>query len=374
MKILLTGCAGFIGSHVLDRLLADGHDVIGVDNFDPFYARSLKDANIAAHLSDQLESTVRVESSEKKLATRTPAEQVNSNTASKGSFELLEADLAEPATYTKLKFLIGNAPFDAIIHLAAKAGVRPSIEDPVGYQRANVIATQNLLEFAKDEEIKQFVFASSSSVYGVNPNVPWSEKHDVSGPISPYASTKVSCELLGHVYSHLYGIRFLGLRFFTVYGPRQRPDLAINKFVRLIEAGEPIPVFGDGTTRRDYTYIDDIVGGIIACLDKAIASGPPLTENGKLKTEQPVGTFPAYAVINLGNDQTVTLSEMIATIEEVVGKKAIIDRLPQQPGDVPQTWADVTKAGELFGYKPTISFKDGVTEFYSWQKAQSNLF
>jgi len=374
MKILLTGCAGFIGSHTLDRLLADGHDVIGIDNFDPFYARSLKDANIAAHLSDQLESTVPVESSEKKLATRTPAEQVNLNSSSKGSFELLEADLAEPATYTKLKFLIGNATFDAVIHLAAKAGVRPSIEDPVGYQRANVIATQNLLEFAKDEEIKQFVFASSSSVYGVNPNVPWSEKHDVSGPISPYASTKVSCELLGHVYSHLYGIRVLGLRFFAVYGSRQRPDLAINKFVRLIEAGEPIPVFGDGTTRRDYTYIDDIVGGIIACLDKAIASGPPLTENGKLKTEQPEGTFPAYAVINLGNDQTVTLSEMIATIEEVVGKKAIIDRQPEQPGDVPQTWADVTKAGELIGYKPTISFKQGVTEFYSWQKAQSNLF
>jgi len=403
MKILLTGCAGFIGSHTLDRLLADGHDVIGVDNFDPFYHRALKTANLAAHLGrgDCLESPSESDQS-------SPI----SHSSSQGRFELLEADLAEPETYQKLKFLADSLPssppsqggvdsrsgdgvvaqssppsqggvlppererggFDAIIHLAAKAGVRPSIEDPVGYQRANVIATQNLLEFAKDEEIKQFVFASSSSVYGVNPNVPWSEKHDVSGPISPYASTKVSCELLGHVYSHLYGIRVLGLRFFTVYGPRQRPDLAINKFVRLIEAGEPIPVFGDGTTRRDYTYIDDIVGGIIACLDKAIASGPPLTENGKLKTEQPVGTFPAYAVINLGNDQTVTLSEMIATIEEVVGKKAIIDRLPQQPGDVPQTWADVTKAGELFGYKPTISFKDGVTEFYSWQKAQSNLF
>jgi len=351
-KILLTGCAGFIGSHTLDRLLADGHDVIGIDNFDPFYARSLKDANIVAHLSDQFESTARVESSEKKLATRTPAEQVNSNITSKGSFELIEADLADQATYTKIRFIMGNEPFDAVIHLAAKAGVRPSIEDPVGYQRANVIATQNLLEFAKDQGIKQFVFASSSSVYGVNPNVPWSETHNVSGPISPYASTKVSCELLGHVYSHLYGIRFLGLRFFTVYGPRQRPDLAINKFVRLIEAGEPIPVFGDGTTLRDYTYIDDIVEGILGSLnyDKTL-----------------------YEVINLGNDQTVTLTEMIATIEEVVGNKAILDRQPEQPGDVPQTWADVTKASELFDYKPTITFKDGVTEFYNWQKAKQSF-
>jgi UDP-glucuronate 4-epimerase len=189
-------------------------------------------------------------------------------------------------------------------------------------------------------------------VYGVNPNVPWSEKHDVSGPISPYASTKVSCELLGHVYSHLYGIRFLGLRFFTVYGPRQRPDLAINKFVRLIEAGEPIPVFGDGSTRRDYTFIEDIVEGIIGSLhyDKT-----------------------PYEVINLGNDQTVTLSEMIKTIEEVVGTSAIIDRQSEQPGDVPQTWADVSKANKLFGYKPSTSFKDGVSQFYKWQKALTSF-
>ncbi|MBC8347139.1 MAG: GDP-mannose 4,6-dehydratase [Verrucomicrobia bacterium] len=336
-RILLTGCAGFIGSHILERLLADGHTVVGVDNFDPFYSRALKNANL-----------------EKSLA--------------HPNFELLEADLAEPETYTKLKFLaeglfdqssvithhsssVKDAPlFDAIIHLAAKAGVRPSIEDPVGYQRANVIATQNLLEFAKENDIKQFVFASSSSVYGENPNVPWSETHNVSGPISPYASTKVSCELLGHVYSHLYGIRVLGLRFFTVYGPRQRPDLAINKFVRLIEAGEPIPVFGDGSTRRDYTFIADIVEGILGSLHYQGSN---------------------YEVINLGNDQTVTLSEMIATIEEVVGKKAIINRLPQQPGDVPQTWADVSKAEELFDYQPTTSFKVGVKDFYNWWKSQS---
>lgn len=353
MKILLTGCAGFIGSHTLDRLLADGHQVIGVDNFDPFYSRSLKAANLAAHLSDDLES--------EKVGTCQSGD-VNepsdlntfppSNSASTGSFELLEADLADESTYTKLKFLIGNDPVDAVIHLAAKAGVRPSIEDPVGYQRANVISTQNLLEFAKDHDIKQFVFASSSSVYGVNPNVPWREDDHVLQPISPYASTKVSCELMGHVYSHLYGIRVLGLRFFTVYGPRQRPDLAINKFVRLIEAGEPIPVFGDGSTRRDYTYIVDIVGGIL----------------GALHYDQT-----PYEVINLGNDQTVTLSEMIETIETVVGKSATINRLPEQPGDVPQTWADVTKAKKLFGYEPKTTFKKGVEQFYNWNKQQSKV-
>lgn len=366
-RVLLTGCAGFIGSHVLDRLLADGHTVIGIDNFDPFYTRSLKNANLAQHV-------------EEGLSLDPEAAQ------SKGQFELIEADLADPETYTKIKFLAeglwraesgelkpegvisaaepshlptfppsdlaSNVPFDAIIHLAAKAGVRPSIQDPVGYQRANVIATQNLLEFARDNGIKQFVFASSSSVYGVNPNVPWREDDYVLQPISPYAGTKVSCELLGHVYSHLYGIRFLGLRFFTVYGPRQRPDLAINKFVRLIDAGEPVPVFGDGSTRRDYTFIGDIVAGILGALhyDKT-----------------------GYEVVNLGNDQTVTLAEMIATIEDVVGKKAIIDRQPQQPGDVPQTWADVSKARELFGYQPKTTFKDGVKSFYDWWTSQPSF-
>jgi len=324
MHILLTGCAGFIGSHTLDRLLAEGHQVTGIDNFDPFYSRTLKKANVAAYLGE-------------------------TTSVSSGSFELIESDLADPITYTKIKFISGDAPIDAIIHLAAKAGVRPSIEDPVGYQRANVVATQSLLEFAREEQIQQFVCASSSSVYGISPNVPWSEDDVVLRPISPYASSKVSCELLGHVYSHLYGIRFLGLRFFTVYGPRQRPDLAINKFVRLIEAGEPIPVFGDGSTRRDYTFIEDIVSGIIGALHYDQSN---------------------YEVINLGNNNTVTLAELIATIEEVIGKRAIIDRQPEQPGDVPQTWADVTKAGELFGYKPTTTFKQGVEKFVEWREAQ----
>lgn len=307
MNILLTGCAGFIGSHTAERLLEAGHRVIGVDNFDPFYPRAIKNENLAG---------------------------VNSE-----HFELIEADLAESSTYQKIAFMTEGQPFDAIIHLAAKAGVRPSIEDPLGYQRANVIATQNLLEFAKEQSIKQFVFASSSSVYGVNPNVPWKEGDAVLKPISPYASTKVGCELMGHVYAELFGIRFLGLRFFTVYGPRQRPDLAINKFVRLISEGKPIPVFGDGSTRRDYTYIDDIVDGIIGALHYRESN---------------------YELFNLGNDQTVTLLEMIETIESVVGKKAIIDRQPEQPGDVPQTWAEISKSRELLAYSPKVSFNEGI--------------
>jgi len=324
MKVLLTGCAGFIGSHVLDRLIAEGHEVLGVDNFDSFYSRGLKHQNLQSYLGSE-----------------------------HPSFELLEGDLAEATTYTKLKFLTEGAPIDAIIHLAAKAGVRPSIEDPVGYQRAGVMATQNLLEFAKEQTIRQFVFASSSSVYGVNPDVPWSEVDAVLRPISPYASTKVSCELMGHVYSHLYGIRFLGLRFFTVYGPRQRPDLAINKFARLIESGEKIPVYGDGTTRRDYTFVSDIVDGVTAALSYTRSN---------------------YEVINLGNDQTVTLSEMIGTLEAVLGKEAQIDRLPEQAGDVPQTWADIRLAKELLGYQPKVSFREGIERFVTWRQESSPGF
>ena len=315
MNILLTGCAGFIGSHALEKLLELGHCVIGVDNFDPFYSRSIKNHNLSEIQSD--------------------------------NFELLEADLADLETYRKIDFMNKGNSFDAIIHLAAKAGVRPSIEDPLGYQRANVIATQNLLEFAKKHSIQQFVFASSSSVYGVNPNVPWKESDRVLQPISPYASTKVSCELMGHVYSQLYGIRFLGLRFFTVYGPRQRPDLAINKFVRLMSENKSIPVFGDGSTRRDYTYVEDIVNGIIAGLtyDK---------------------TF--YEIFNLGNDKTISLSEMIRAIESVLGKTAIIERQPEQAGDVPQTWAGIEKAKQYLSYCPKVSFEEGLSYYIASQR------
>jgi UDP-glucuronate 4-epimerase len=228
--------------------------------------------------------------------------------------------------------------------------VRPSIEDPVGYQDVNVTGTQLLLELARRIGTPQFVFASSSSVYGVNPRVPWREDDHVLQPISPYASTKVSGELLGHVYSHLYGMRFIALRFFTVYGPRQRPDLAIHKFARLMLAGRPIPVFGTGGTSRDYTFIDDVVNGIRGAMDY---------------------TGSAYEVINLGNTRTVSLSEMIAGLERATGTAAQIDRQPEQPGDVPQTWADVEKARSLLGYRPATPYDQGVRRFVEWLRASS---
>ncbi len=311
--VLLTGGAGFIGSHLLDSLLADGASVTVVDNFDPFYPRSRKERNLEAHRGN-------------------------------ARVRLVECDLRDmDGLRTELA-----GPYDAIVHLAAKAGVRPSIEDPVAYQEVNVRGTQNLLELAREREIRQFVFASSSSVYGVNPRVPWSEEDHVLQPISPYASTKVSGELLGHVYSHLYGIRFVALRFFTVYGPRQRPDLAIHKFARLILEGKPIPVFGDGSTRRDYTYIDDIVSGIRAAIDYR-------------KT--------TYEVINLGNNQTLSLREMIEGLEAALGVSATRQQLPEQPGDVPQTWANVDKARTLLGYEPRTRYEEGVRRFVSWLRA-----
>ncbi len=308
--VLVTGGAGFIGSHLVDRLLADGWRVTVVDNFDAFYARSLKEHNVARH----------------RLHPR---------------YTLVEADLRDGHA---LKAALPGG-FDVIVHLAAKAGVRPSIEDPIGYQEVNVAGTQQLLELARTWKTPQFVFASSSSVYGVNPRVPWSEDDHVLQPISPYASTKVSGELLGHVYCHLYGIRFLALRFFTVYGPRQRPDLAINKFARRMLEGKPIPVFGDGSTRRDYTFIDDIIAGVCAAIAYDATS---------------------YEVINLGNHHTVTLTEMIEGLEAALGVRAVIERLPEQPGDVPQTWANVDKAARLLGYAPTTSYAEGVKRFAAW--------
>ena len=311
--VLVTGGAGFIGSHLVDSLLSDGCDVTVVDNFDPFYARADKEANIESH---------------------------RGNTR----WRFVEADIRDVSAIRQ------SLPdrFDVIVHLAAKAGVRPSIADPLGYQDVNVRGTQNLLELAREWRVPQFIFASSSSVYGINPQVPWREDAAVLKPISPYASTKVSGELLGHVYSYLYGIRFLALRFFTVYGPRQRPDLAIHKFARLIELGEPVPVYGDDSTRRDYTYIDDIVAGVRAAIEY---------------------TASPYEIINLGNNQTVTLSEMIAGLEDALGVKAKIQRLPEQAGDVPQTWASIDKARALLGYDPRTAFRDGVKRFAEWLRA-----
>lgn len=309
---LVTGGAGFIGSHLVDRLLAEGWRVTVVDNFDPFYDTAIKKRNVAEHLGN-------------------------------GRYTLHRLDIRELAGLRREL----TDTYDVIVHLAAKAGVRPSIEDPVTYQEVNVTGTQNMLEFARERGIKQFVFASSSSVYGVNPNVPWREDDHVLLPISPYASTKVSGELLGHVYSHLYGIRFIALRFFTVYGPRQRPDLAIHKFARLMLDGQPIPFYGDGTTRRDYTYIDDIIHGVRAAMDYEETR---------------------YEVVNLGNNRTVSLTEMVQGLEEALGIEAELEPLPEQPGDVPQTWAEVVKARELLGYSPQMSMNKGLQLFAYWLK------
>ena len=310
MHVLVTGGAGFIGSHVVDSLLANGDAVTVLDNFDPFYDRDIKERNIVAHRTHP-------------------------------RWRLIEADLRDAEGLERL--LTGS--FDAVVHLAAKGGVRPSIEAPLAYQEVNVRGTHNLLEAVRRLKVPHVVFASSSSVYGVNPRVPWSEEDSVLQPISPYASTKVSGELLGHVYSHLYGFRFIVLRIFTAYGPRQRPDLAIHKFANLIAAGRPVPLYGDGRTRRDYTYVGDIVAGIVAAL--------------RYDRSQ-------YEVINLGNSATVTLLEMIRALEEALGRSATIDRQPEQPGDVPQTWANVAKARELLGYEARTPFMEGIRRFAEW--------
>jgi UDP-glucuronate 4-epimerase len=317
MHVLVTGGAGFIGSHLVDSLLTDGHHVTVLDNFDPFYDRAIKEANIEPQRRDS-------------------------------AWRLVEADIRDASRLREM--LIDD--YDCIVHLAARAGVRPSIADPIGYQHVNVEGTQNILEFARERGIKQFVFASSSSVYGINPHVPWSEDDHVLQPISPYASTKVSGELLGHVYSELFGIRFIALRFFTVYGPRQRPDLAIHKFARMISQGEPIPVFGDGNSRRDYTYVDDIVAGIRQAIDYDATP---------------------YEVINLGNNQTVSLLDMIRGLQFALGRTAELQWLPPQPGDVPQTWANIEKAQALLGYSPTTTYLDGVRHFAGWLPSERAL-
>ncbi|WP_412028198.1 NAD-dependent epimerase/dehydratase family protein [Deinococcus yunweiensis] len=312
-RALVTGGAGFIGSHVVDALLSNGWHVDVIDSFDPFYDPAIKHRNIAAHRDHP-------------------------------HYTLYSVDIRDQQA---IRAVPGD--FDAVVHLAARAGVRPSIADPTTYQDVNVDGTQNLLEFARQRQVPQFVFASSSSVYGVNPRVPWSEEDHVLAPISPYASTKVSGELLGHVYSHLYGLRFVALRFFTVYGERQRPDLAIHKFAQQMRYGQPIPVFGDGSTRRDYTHVSDIVRGILAALDY---SGSP------------------YEVINLGNSQTVSLTEMISTLEDVLGIPARRELLPPQPGDVPQTWAHLGKANRLLAFRPQVEFHDGCAAFVGWLRQQ----
>ncbi|MDQ3750925.1 MAG: GDP-mannose 4,6-dehydratase [Acidobacteriota bacterium] len=315
-NILVTGGAGFIGSHLVERLLAEKiWRVSVVDDFNDFYAPKLKRANVHSHLTD-------------------------------GNYQLFEANISDAEF---LRGIFEENEFDVIVHLAARTGVRPSLLQPKLYAETNVNGTLNLLELAKDFNVKQFIFGSSSSVYGNNKKIPFSEDDKISHPISPYAATKAAGELLCHTYSHLYDIRTVCLRFFTVYGARQRPDLAIRKFSQLISEDKPIQVFGDGTTRRDYTFVDDIIQGVRAAIDYDRSM---------------------HEVINLGESQTVELRQLIALLEENFGKKALIDRQPVQPGDVPQTFADISKAGELLSYNPQTKIDEGIKKFVDWFREQ----
>jgi UDP-glucuronate 4-epimerase len=312
-EFLVTGGAGFIGSHVVDCLLAQRPArVVVVDNFDEFYDSRIKRANIADHLNNQ-------------------------------SYTLVRADIRD---YAALKQIFAERHFDAIIHLAAKAGVRPSLSEPRAYTEVNINGTMNLLELAERNGVGKFVFGSSSSVYGQAATPPFKEDAPLA-PISPYASTKASGELLTHTYSHLYGTRVVCLRFFTVYGARQRPDLAIHKFARMIAGGAPIPVYGDGSAERDFTYIDDILQGVMAAIEYDAT---------------------LFEIINLGESQTVTVNRMIELLEEALGRKAVIERCPPQPGDLPHTHADITKARKLLGYQPTTPIETGIKKFVEWFK------
>jgi len=310
MKLLVTGGAGFIGSHLCETLLRRGDEIVCVDNFNDYYNPQIKRKNV---------------------------EQLGKNR----NFHLIETDIRD---FNALESVFTKNLFDAIVHLAARAGVRPSIEQPLLYEEVNVKGTGILLELSRVNGIKKFVFASSSSVYGNNKKVPFSEKDNVDNPVSPYAATKKAGELIAYTYHHLYQMSISCIRFFTVYGPRQRPDMAIHKFTRLIDRGEPIPVFGDGTSKRDYTFISDIIDGLVRSLDRC--SG--------------------YEIYNLGDSRTVGLMEMIATIEKYLGKKANLQKLPFQPGDVEITFADISKARKKLDYAPKVFFEEGIQEFVEW--------
>lgn len=309
-KILVTGAAGFIGSHVCEALLAAGHSVIGLDNLDPFYPPSIKQANLVG---------------------------CREHTA----FEWVQGDIRdEPLVHS----LLAESGVEVLVHLAAKAGVRPSMREPLAYQDVNIRGTMVLLEAAKQHQVDRFVFASSSSVYGNNEKVPFSESDTVDFPISPYAATKKAGELICHTYSHLHQMNITCLRFFTVYGPRQRPDLAIHKFSRLMAAGEPIPVFGDGSMQRDFTYIDDILQGVLAAIERCRG----------------------YAIYNLGESQPIRLDRLIEALEAALGMTAVIDRKPVPPGDVRRTYADIRRAREALGYSPNTQLEKGLALFSEW--------
>jgi len=316
VNILVTGGVGFIGSHVCERLLEDGHAVCALDDLNDFYDPAIK------------QNTLR------ELQSRAQ------------SFSFAHADITNRGEVDEV---LGSMAFDQIIHLAARAGVRPSLEHPALYQQVNVEGTVNVLEAARERGVKKITIASSSSVYGVNSNVPFSEADPIFSAISPYAASKLACEALGHVYHHVHGMDVCMLRFFTVYGPRQRPDLAIHKFARLMHAGQPIPVYGDGNTSRDYTYVDDTVDGVIATTEKEFG----------------------YEIINLGESQTVELDRLIELLEQAMGVKAEINRQPTQPGDVPITFANIEKAQRLLGYNPQVKIEDGIPRFIEWFRQQN---
>ncbi|RMH22665.1 MAG: NAD-dependent epimerase/dehydratase family protein [Acidobacteria bacterium] len=315
--ILVTGGAGFIGSHLVARLLERGDRVCVVDDFNDFYDPAIKRRNVAAF-------------------------------AGRPGFRLVEGDIRDAA---RVEQLLAASRFDAVVHLAARAGVRPSLRQPVLYEEVNCIGTLNLLEAARRHGPQVFIFGSSSSVYGINRKVPFAEDDPVEQPISPYATTKRTGELICYNYHHLYGLKIACLRFFTVYGPRQRPEMAIHKFTDLLARGEPVPLFGKGDSRRDYTYVDDIIDGLIAALDLA----------------------PGFEIINLGGAETTALSELVEMLAAALAVEPRIEYLPEQPGDVPITFADVSKASRLLGYQPKVPIREGLERFVAWYRQRHGV-
>jgi UDP-glucuronate 4-epimerase len=310
MQFLLTGGAGFIGSHLAEKLLNDGHTVHCLDNFNDYYSPQIKRENIQTASLD-------------------------------AAYHLYEGDILDMQF---LSAMFSRTRYDCVIHLAARAGVRPSIQDPLLYEKVNVLGTMHLLELCKQHRIKKFIFASSSSVYGANVKVPFSESDSVDNPVSPYAATKKAGELICHTYHHLYDLSVSCLRFFTVYGPRQRPDMAIHKFARFIYEGKPIPVYGNGKSKRDYTYIDDIIQGVLGAIEHC----------------------QGYHIYNLGESRTVELLYLIELLQKSLGRKANMQFFPEQPGDVPMTFADIQHAREEIKYNPQISIEDGISSFIEW--------
>ncbi|SNV47038.1 UDP-glucose 4-epimerase [Chryseobacterium taklimakanense] len=336
MTYLVTGGSGFIGSHLVEELLKNGHSVINIDNFDDFYDYKIKINNTLESLGKKTQfAFTDKESDIKKLISETDSE----------TYKLYYQDIRDKVS---LQQIFNNYKIDLVVHLAALAGVRPSIERPLEYEEVNIRGTMNLWELCKEFGITKFVCASSSSVYGNNEKTPFSETDNVDRPISPYAATKKCGEILGHVYHHLYRIDMVQLRFFTVYGPRQRPDLAIHKFTKLISESKEIPFYGDGTTARDYTFIDDIIDGIIKSITYL-----ENTEN-------------VYEIINLGENEVINLKEMLSAIEDEMQKKAAKKPMPMQPGDVSKTNADISKAKYLIGYQPGTNFQNGIKKFVEW--------